>query len=145
MSSGERQRFDHFETFRVRYSEIDAQGIVFNAHYLTYFDQATTEYFRAVGYRHKDMVARTGLDFHVVRSVVEYKRPIHMDAAIDVGIAPSRIGNSSVTWSFGIFDPADDTLLATGELVWVCARVGAHASHPLPQEFIDTFGPRVRV
>ncbi len=25
-------------TFRVRYAEVDAQGIVFNAHYLTYFD-----------------------------------------------------------------------------------------------------------
>ena len=33
-------------TFRVRYAEVDAQGIVFNAHYLTYFDCAITEYYR---------------------------------------------------------------------------------------------------
>ncbi|MET0721452.1 MAG: hypothetical protein ABWY64_11540 [Tardiphaga sp.] len=32
--------------FRVRYSEIDGQRVVFNAHYLTYFD-TTIEYFRA--------------------------------------------------------------------------------------------------
>ncbi|MEC7649574.1 MAG: acyl-CoA thioesterase, partial [Pseudomonadota bacterium] len=33
--------------FRVRYSEVDGQMIVFNAHYLTYYDTAITEYFRA--------------------------------------------------------------------------------------------------
>lgn len=33
-----RDRYDHFTPIRVRYSEIDAQGIVFNAHYLPYFD-----------------------------------------------------------------------------------------------------------
>ena len=31
--------------FRVRYSEIDGQRVVFNAHYLTYFD-TTIDYFR---------------------------------------------------------------------------------------------------
>ena len=39
-----------FIPFRVRYSEIDGQGVVFNAHYLTYFDTTITEYFRALGY-----------------------------------------------------------------------------------------------
>ncbi len=33
---------------RVRYSEIDGQKIVFNAHYSTYIDVAVTEYFRTV-------------------------------------------------------------------------------------------------
>ena len=35
-------------TFRVRYHECDAQGIVFNANWLTYFDVTLTEWFRAV-------------------------------------------------------------------------------------------------
>ncbi len=30
--------------------EVDAQGVVFNAHCLTYFDTAITEYLRALGY-----------------------------------------------------------------------------------------------
>ena len=45
-----RDEFNYFYSFRVRYSEIDAQGIVFNAHYLTYFDSAMTEYLRNLGY-----------------------------------------------------------------------------------------------
>ena len=35
--------------FRVRYSEIDGQQIVFNAHYLTWFDTALAELFRHLG------------------------------------------------------------------------------------------------
>ena len=45
-----REQFWFFHPFRVRYSEIDGQGVVFNAHYLTYFDTTITEYFRALGY-----------------------------------------------------------------------------------------------
>ena len=41
-----KQSYNFFYNFRIRYSEVDAQGIVFNAHYLTYFDCAITEYFR---------------------------------------------------------------------------------------------------
>jgi acyl-CoA thioester hydrolase len=33
-------------TFRVRYHECDAQGIVFNANWLSYFDVTLTEWFR---------------------------------------------------------------------------------------------------
>ena len=43
-----RSQFSFYYTFRIRYSEVDAQGIVFNAHYLTFFDTAMTEYLRNI-------------------------------------------------------------------------------------------------
>ena len=43
-----RDRFRFFERLRVRWSEIDAQQIVFNGHYLTYFDTAVAGYWRAL-------------------------------------------------------------------------------------------------
>lgn len=134
-----RQEFDHFTTLRVRYSEIDAQGIVFNAHYLTYFDVAITEYLRMLGYHGAQRVV--GLEFHLVKSLVEYRRPIVKDAEIDVGVACGRIGTSSVTWRLAIFrrddrGGDDDELLATGEIVWVCSKTGEHRSHPLPPPFV---------
>lgn len=134
----------HFTPLRVRYSEIDAQGIVFNAHYLTYYDLAITEYLRTLGYDYDGMVRDTGLDFHLVKAVVEYKRPILKDAEIDVGIAAGRIGTSSVTWRLAIFPKGEDDVLATGEIVWVCSKVGAHKSHALPEQLIDLLGGRTR-
>ncbi len=124
---------------RVRYSEIDAQGIVFNAHYLTYFDVAITEYLRFLG--HPSSARAPGLEFHLVKSLVEYRRPIVKDSLIEVGVVCGRIGTTSVTWSLAIFgrdagDDDDHALLASGEIVWVCSRTGEHRSHPLPPAFV---------
>jgi hypothetical protein len=49
---------------RVRWAEVDQQGIVFNAHYLTYFDVAITEYWRAIGLPSPDGLAGTGSDLY---------------------------------------------------------------------------------
>jgi acyl-CoA thioester hydrolase len=129
---GARNAYKHFTALRIRYSEIDAQGIVFNAHYLTFYDIAITEYLREIGYDYDGMVAATGLDFHNVRALVEYKRPIVKDAQIEIGIVCRRIGTSSITWGLAIFGKGADEIFATGEIVWVCSKVGTHKSHPMP-------------
>jgi acyl-CoA thioester hydrolase len=131
-----RTDFGFYWELRVRYAEVDAQGIVFNAHYLTYFDTAITEYLRRIGHDYAALVARSGLDFHLVKSTVEYLAPIRNDALIEIGVAPGRIGNSSITWQLGIFPAGAQTLLSKGEIVWVCSRVGEHRAHPLPQDLV---------
>ena len=37
---------------RVRYAEVDGQGVVFNAHWLTYFDEASTRFIEVVSNRY---------------------------------------------------------------------------------------------
>ena len=102
----------------MRYSEIDGQGVVFNAHYLTYFDTTITEYFRALGYDQYADAKQTGEDFHVVKSVIEYKAPVRFDWELDVGARVARIGNSSLTFELAIFLKGGDEALVTGEIVW---------------------------
>lgn len=137
-----REGFDFFLQIRVRYAEVDNQGIVFNAHYLTYFDTAITEYLRGIGHDYAALVAERDLDFHLVKSTVEYLAPIRSDALIEVGVAPARIGRSSITWELGIFPAGADTLLSKGEIVWVCSRVGEHKSHPVPPDLVALLGAR---
>jgi len=43
-----RQDFRFFHRLRVRWAEVDMQKIVFNAHYLMYFDTAIADYWRAL-------------------------------------------------------------------------------------------------
>lgn len=131
----QRERYPYFHRLRVRYSEIDGQGIVFNAHYLTYFDVALTEFLRDRQFDPVELVRKEQLDFHLVKSLVEYHLPIRMDQLIDIGVRPARIGNSSVTWHLGIFGADEAECLACGEIVWVCSRIGEHKSHPLPDAF----------
>ncbi|MBH60846.1 MAG: thioesterase [Alphaproteobacteria bacterium] len=122
--------------FRVRYAEVDGQRIVFNAHYLTYFDTAITEYFRALPYDYMGQVHRTGEDYHTVRSLVEYKKPIEFDEDIEVYVRTARMGRSSLTFLLEIHSKDADDLRATGEVVWVNADQATHHSATLPKELI---------
>jgi acyl-CoA thioester hydrolase len=121
-----RKDFWFHHPFRVRYSEVDAQAVVFNAHYLTYYDTAITEYFRELGYDYLGEATRTGNDFHIVKSVVEYKAPIRFDEEIDVCVRVGRIGRSSLTLALAIFAKGSEDLRATGEVVWVCIDRKTH-------------------
>lgn len=136
-----RNTFSFFYSLRVRYAEVDAQGVVFNAHYLTYCDTAITEFFRNAGHSYSDFFTSKGLDFHLVKATVEYLRPVAFDEMIDIGVAVARIGTSSVTFTLGFFGQDDSVCRATGEIIWVCAQPGTHKSHPLPAEFVTAFKP----
>jgi len=122
--------------FRVRYSEIDGQGIVFNAHYLTFYDTAITEYMRWLPFDYGSMVKR-GMDTHTVRTVVEYKRPIRYDAEIDVCVRAAKLGRSSATFLLEIHPKGGDELHATGEVVWVNADQKTHTSAPWLPDFVE--------
>jgi acyl-CoA thioester hydrolase len=129
-----RDRFKFFHELRVRYAEVDSQGIVFNAYYLTYFDTAVTEYLRNLEYDYHTLVANSGLDFHLVKSTVEYLKPIGFDELIEIGVAAGRVGRTSLTWVLGVFRKGEPHCLARGEIVWVCSRPGSGRSHALPED-----------
>jgi len=123
--------------FRVRYSEVDGQKIVFNAHYLTYYDTAITEYFRALPYDYMGQVERTGQDFHTVRTLVEYQQAIAFDEDIEVLVRTSRLGRSSITFLLEIHPQGREHLRATGEVVWVNTDQAMHKSAAVPQDLVD--------
>ena len=133
-----RSRFRFSWPFRVRYAEVDCQMVVFNSHYLTYFDTAILEYFRAVGYDYMGRVERTGEDFHTVRTVVEYRRPIRFDEDIEVHVRTSRLGRSSLTFALEIHGRDREDLRAEGEVVWVNTDQASHGSAPIPEALAGT-------
>lgn len=128
--------FTFFHPLRVRYVEVDAQGIVYNAHYLTYFDLGVTEYFRALPYSSLGQVERTGTDFHAVKAVVEYQAPLYLDEKFEVYIRTARIGRTSLTFEMEIYGQDDDLLRTRGELVWVNTDQSSHKSSLLPQDLV---------
>ena len=128
-----RSQFNFYYSFRVRYSEVDAQGIVFNAHYLTYFDSAMTEYLRHINYNYVQEVEDRNEDFHTVKTLVEYKHPIKFDQIIDICIKVKKIGRSSLTFYIEIHPNEKDFMLASGEVIWVNADQSTHKSAALPE------------
>jgi len=130
--------------FRVRYAEIDAQGVVFNANYLTYFDTAVTEFFRSIGISFSEQgVTDLEYDYHLVKSVVEYHAPIHFDDVIDVYVGLGRIGNSSMTFRLFIYSEDDEQPRTSGEVIWVYANRKTGKSAPLPDEIRESLAPYI--
>jgi acyl-CoA thioester hydrolase len=131
-----RNIFNFYYSFRVRYSEVDAQGIVFNAHYLTYFDTAMTEYLRHIKYDYVKEVKERNEDFHTVKTLVEYKAPIYFDQIIDVCLKVKKIGTSSLTFYIEVHPNKEDNMRVSGEVVWVNTNQETHSSAPLSKNII---------
>jgi acyl-CoA thioester hydrolase len=125
-----REDYASTHRLRVRWAEVDMQGIVFNGHYLTYFDIAVTEYWRQIGLPYPQATAETGGELYTVRSVVEYASPARYDDEIDLYIRSKRIGRSSLTFVLEIW--RSDEALVSGELVYVHADPKTRKSAPLP-------------
>tara|TARA_B100000029_G_C16746298_1_gene656427 strand:+ start:48 stop:470 length:423 start_codon:yes stop_codon:yes gene_type:complete len=128
--------YKFFYTIRVRYAEVDAQGIVFNAHYLTYFDCAITEYYRKIKYNYIAEVKKTKKDFHVIKTTIEYKKPILFDQIIDVGVRVYKIGNSSITFDISLFANNKNILLAKGNIIQVYTDQIKKCATPLSKSFV---------
>ena len=78
----------------VRFAEIDGQKIVFNAHYLTYMDEACTAWFEAVGVPYAALLDR-GLDMRVKACTLEWSAPAHYGETVEVDVRCLRVGGSS--------------------------------------------------
>ena len=131
-----RKVYKFFHTLRVRYAEVDAQGIVFNSHYLTYFDCAITEYYRKIKYNYISEVKKSNKDFHVIKTTIEYKKPISFDQIIDLGVKVSKIGNTSLTFNISIYPNRKHILLAEGNIIQVYTDQIKKCSTPLSKSFI---------
>ena len=126
----QRSDFRYFERLRVRWAEIDAQQIVFNGHYLMYFDTAIAGYWRALAMPyHETMTALAG-DMFVRKATLEYLGSARYDDVLDVGMRCARVGNSSMTFQAGAF--RQEQLLVSGELVYVFADPNAKQPLPVP-------------
>lgn len=107
---------------RTRYSECDAQGVVFNVRYGEYVELAVTEFFRALGY---GAALKSGeLDYQLVKQTLEWKSPARFDDVIEVGVAATRVGTTSFTMAcaFRVADRPD--AIATAETVYVLVDHG---------------------
>lgn len=130
-----RSSFRMFHRLRVRWAEVDMQKIVFNGHYLMYFDTAMADYWRALAIPYEEAMHQLGGDLYVKKASIEYFASARYDDTLDVGLTCSRLGNSSLTFTGGIF--AGDKLLVTCELVYVYASPATQTSQPMPQALRD--------
>jgi len=130
-----RADFKFVHRLRVRYSEVDAQAVVFNARYLDYADLAIAEYFRVLGI---PIVPGPGTpEFHTAKASVEYKAPIRLDEEVDLCVRATRIGRTSIAMTIEIHGTDRDALRASVELVYVHVDLKTGKSAPVPSWVVE--------
>jgi len=116
---------------RVRYSECDQQGVVFNGHYLFYYDVALNELWRdRIGLYH-EMVSR-GFDVVVAEATIRYRSGARFDDEIDIDMAVHHLGTTSL-----VIHPVfrvGERLVADGEIRHVFVDPQTLAKKPMPDD-----------
>lgn len=100
-------------TLRVRYSETDQMGVVYNAHYLDWFEVARAELSRSWGKSCAEWES-DGILLPVVESHCRYKHPARYDEQIQLWCRVSEVTTHSVVFEYRLLRVPDYKLIAEG-------------------------------
>ena len=119
-----------------RFAEIDQQNVVFNAHYLTWFDEALTGYFDHLDASYPDLMS-VGLDMQLVHSEIDYAAPVRWRDAVRVAVVCEQVGTTSFTIGFSVLRQRDDSaeiLAVAGRNVYVVVSTDDWTKRPVPEK-----------
>ena len=119
-----------------RYAEVDQQGVVFNGHYLTWFDEASTAFFDHIGLPYPVLVSWC-LDVQVVHAELDYLAPVRWRDQVSVAATCEAIGTTSFTLRFDVIRRGDDTdhVAVRGRNIYVVVSTEDWTKRELPPIF----------
>jgi len=135
-----RAAFRHFASFDTRWRDDDRYGHLNNAIYYELFDSAINQLLIDCGILnfesgdHLFLVASSGCD---------YFRELSYPDKLEVGLAISRLGSTSVTYDLGLFKKGADHTAATGFFVHVHVTRDGHRPAPISARDRAAFAPFV--
>jgi acyl-CoA thioester hydrolase len=125
--------FHFYHPIEVRYGDLDPQGHVNNAKFLTYMEQARISYLKQVMLWEGSSFLDIGIilaDLHLT-----FRKAIHFGDPLRVGVRISRLGNKSMTSEYSIEDARDGSEFAIGSSVLVAYDYHNACSIPIPDEW----------
>jgi acyl-CoA thioester hydrolase len=125
---------------RVRYHECDAQGIVFNANWLTYFDVTLTEWFREA-FGSYDVLIKAGADVVLAETTVRFGGSAGFDDDLAISVDVERLGNTSMVARFAA--SRDGAALVTGRTIYVFVDTATMAKQAIPGFVREALAPYV--
>jgi acyl-CoA thioester hydrolase len=122
--------YPHRVTDNIRFGDLDPQGHVNQAVFLTYFETG-----RVAMFRNPDLgIGVPGATFVMVRMEVDYVRELHWPGAIEIGTGLAEFGRSSFKVAQAIF--RDGVCAAVGRATLVCIDMETRKPRPLPEEAV---------
>ena len=123
---------------RVRYHECDPQGVVFNAWYLAYFDEAMSAFLTARGLPYQKMV-EAGYDVQLVRSEIDWKAGLRWQDTVEVAVSTARIGRTSFALDFEVRRDGHEVTCA-GRTTYVVIATDGSGKREIPPVIAEALG-----
>jgi acyl-CoA thioester hydrolase len=124
---------------RVRYDEVDAQGIVGNASWLNLLQLGRIEYLRYVGLQ-MEGGTRSPVQAVVRRAVIDYLAPARFDDPLAIRVRTSYMGNKSAKFEYLADNVETGLRPVVAETVVVCVEMSTMRSFPWPEVWRDRIG-----
>lgn len=123
-------RFSHGH--RVRYDEVDAQGIVGNASWLNLLQLARIEYLRSLGLM-MEGGTRSPAQAVVRRTVIDYLAPARFDDGLSLRVRTAYLGHRSARIEYLADNVETGLRLVVAETILVCVEMATLQSISWPE------------
>jgi acyl-CoA thioester hydrolase len=117
----------------VRWSDVDAAGIVCYGAFVRFVEVAETELFRAAGMPYGKVFDEFNCWLPRVHFSADFHRPARLDERLEVSAFVRRLGKTSVTLGFAI-DNQEKQRIADFEIVLVCIDRTSFEKRLLPSQ-----------
>jgi acyl-CoA thioester hydrolase len=123
----------------IRYGECDRQGVVFNANYLAYVDDAMDHWMRS----HSDQAWVSTWDVMLKAARIVWHGPASWPEELAVDCAVARWGRTSFDVVYGL--RVGERPVAEVLVTYVSVGAGTQAPEPPPAEVVAAMGPAVGI
>jgi len=125
--------FHFYHLIEVRYGDLDPQGHVNNAKFLTYMEQGRVFYLKQLKLWEGGSFLNMGIILADVQ--ITFKKAVQFGDPLRVGVRISHMGNKSLTSEYQLEDARDGSLFATGSSVLVAYDYHQKRTVAIPEEW----------
>lgn len=130
-------------TQKIRYSDCDPQGIVFNGNYARYWDDAISDWFEASGFGGAQL-GGIGTEVVTARLEIDFEAAASLGDEIETTPVVEAFGRTSMTVGIESRRVSDGALLAVGRTVCVFVDPDDFTPVPVPEVIAGGLGPPPR-
>ncbi len=119
---------------RVRYSETDQMGVVYNSNFFIWFEIGRVELLRSLGFSYRELES-DGYHLPVVEVRCRYKAPALYDDTLLIRTRITNLRPSLIAFGYQTIRQSDGALLAEGESIHIVVGAGKQKVQ-LPEKYL---------
>lgn len=121
---------------RVRFYEVDLQGVTHHAEMIRYFEIGRVEYWRELGIGYQDFLD-SGYEYVVARVECNYIKPLKFDMVTKLMVRIASFSRTSSTYEYLILNDKGEPSVF-GTTVLVCIKSGGNRPSPIPRDYFQS-------